>query len=153
MTFQRTRARWARSARIFRCLALLAAARRQSLARSPASMTPGWRPNFRQLCRPARKNARRSGGASAHGDAPHHAIPVMVAAAQIIGSRRAGGEKYIFSFAGLHDDFGAFAVERFRIVELRRGEKDRGGELVGLLAAVFEVQPIVHAMLKVQMVR
>jgi hypothetical protein len=46
-----------------------------------------------------------------------------------------------------------FAVKRLRIVELCRGEKDRGGEFVGFLAVVFEVQPLVHAMLKVQMVR
>src|SRR5437763_12042306 len=73
--------------------------------------------------------------------------------AQVIGSRGAWGQKNVFAFAGLDHDLGAFAIERFRVIEPCRGKKDRRGEFVDLLAAVFEVQPVMDAMLQVQMIR
>jgi hypothetical protein len=39
----------------------------------------------------------------------------VVAATQIIGSGRAGGKKDVLAFAGLHDDFGVFAIEHLPI--------------------------------------
>ena len=69
----------------------------------------------------------------------------MVAAAQIIGSGRARGKKNVLAFAGLYDNFSVFAIERFRIVELCRGEERRRRKFVQLLAAIFDMQPVMDA--------
>ena len=54
------------------------------------------------------------GAALTDGDAAYHAVPIVVAATQIIGSGRAGGKKDVLAFAGLDDDFGMFAIEHLR---------------------------------------
>ena len=77
----------------------------------------------------------------------------MVATTQIIGSGRAGGKKDVLAFAGLHDDFGVFVIERFRFVELCRGEERRRREFVELLTTVFEKQLRMDAMLQTQIIR
>src|ERR1700720_3417583 len=124
MTFQRTRARRRRSVRIFRRLALVTLVccrAKQGPAGSLASAAPGSRRNLPRLAPVAGAHGAtsgESGRASADGDAAHHAVPIVVAAAQIIGTGGARGEKDVLAFAGLHHDFGVFAIEDFRIVEL-----------------------------------
>src|SRR6516165_1567389 len=128
---------------------------RQGLVRSPARAAPVSRRNFWQLpsLRAKMRRVRADRGrASAYGDAAHHAVPVVVAAAQLIGSGRAGGKKDVLALARLHDDLGVFAIEGLRIIDLGRGEEGRGGELVGFRAVVFEVQPVADAVLKGQMI-
>src|SRR6266576_810339 len=51
-------------------------------------------------------------------------------------------------FAAAKLDFGVLAIERFRIVELGCGEKHRSRELVGLLAAVYQMQAVMNAVLE-----
>src|SRR6266568_6883141 len=85
---------------------------------------------------------------SADGDSADHAVPIVIATAQIVRTGRARRQKDIFALAGLHHDFGALAIERLRIVELSCGEKYRSRELVGLLAAVFQMQAVMNAVLE-----
>src|SRR6266567_4802769 len=66
---------------------------------------------------------------STDGDSADHAVPIVIATAQIVRTGRARRQKDIFAFAGLHHDFGALAIERLRIVELGCGEKHRSREL------------------------
>src|SRR5271165_5995295 len=154
MTFQRMCAPRRRSARIFRRLALVVVVCCLAMARScTQSSQRGARfaPHFRRPLLPSRaivaQTAAGSRRASAYGDSADHAVPIVVAAAQVIGSGRAGGKKDVLAFAGLHDDFSVFAIERFRIVELCRGEERRRRKFVELLAMVFKMQPVMDAML------
>ena len=75
----------------------------------------------------------------------------MVAAAQIISPRCAGCEQDVLAFAGLHHDFGVFAVEHVWIIDFCSGEKRRRRELMRLLAVIFQMQPVMDAALECQM--
>jgi hypothetical protein len=97
-------------------IALVCYLGREGPAPGIAGAVPGSRRNFGSLplARDARRNGpRERGRASADSNAAHHAVPIVVAATQIIGSGRAGREKDIFTSPGLDDDLGTFAIKRF----------------------------------------
>src|SRR5580704_18349221 len=86
------------------------------------------------------------------GNTAHHAVPIVVRAAQIVGPRLMRRQKKILDVAGLHHDLGMLAIENLGIVDGDTGEKCRCRDLVGFLAVVFHVQAIMHVALEGQMI-
>jgi len=87
------------------------------------------------------------------GNAADHAGPVVVGAPKIICSGPVGRQKEVLRLAGLHHDLGMFAIENIRIIDIGVREEQRRRDFMRFLAMVLQVQPVMHVVLKDQMVR
>jgi len=86
------------------------------------------------------------------GDPADHAIPIVIGAPEIVGPEPVSRQEQILGLAGLHHNLGMLAIENFGIADIGRGEKRRRRDFVRFLAVVFHVQPVMHVVLKDQMI-
>jgi hypothetical protein len=88
-----------------------------------------------------------------NGDLPGHPRPVVIGAAHVIAARAHRNKIEVLLFAGLNHEFGVFPVKRIGVAHFDGAEKRGRGQLVQLMPAVDDVQPIGDAAAKFQMIR
>jgi len=85
-------------------------------------------------------------------DFPHHAVPVVIGAAQRVMAGLARDEVEIFALCGMQQDLGQAGLEHVGVFHLDRRKELRRGELVHFLALVLEAQSVEDAAAKRELV-